>query len=294
MHVGYCERCRYIDLVENVKGICPRCSGNMGPLGIGTAEWNRLGDDEKTALIRRRFPEHASESRGIPEPEYQAGSGYAQPEEPEEEYREEAEPEQPEEAEALDPEEAGLEQAEKADAVDREETGPEQTEDFGEAESAYPEEEPGQPGETEEAEAESPESAGAWYHSNQNQNPAAGTGAPENGTEEPSLRSETEEPSPRSAIPGEYVYVCYKCNTVAVHDGTHEKYFCTECGADMVNVGYTRDAWNGLSKEQKRTVAENAKIMRMFTSIKQDKYEENGDSHTQSIINVVKNPDSGY
>ena len=268
MHVGYCERCRYIDLMENVKGICPRCSGNMGPLGIGTAEWNRLGDDEKTALIRRRFPEHTSESRGIPEPEYQAGSEYAQPEEPEEVYREEAEPEQPEEAEALDPGEAELEQPENADAVDY--------------------------GETEEAEAESPESAGAWYHSNPNQNPAAGTGAPGNETEEPSLRSETEEPSPRSAIPGEYVYVCYKCNTVAVHDGTHEKYFCTECGADMVSVGYTREAWNGLSKEQKRTVAENAKIMRMFTSIKQDKYDENGDSHTQSIINVVKNPDSGY
>ncbi len=57
MHIGCCENCRYIDLVENVTGVCPRCGNMMTSLGIESSAWNAMGDDERSAMIAGLFPE---------------------------------------------------------------------------------------------------------------------------------------------------------------------------------------------------------------------------------------------
>ena len=91
-----------------------------------------------------------------------------------------------------------------------------------------------------------------------------------------------------------HVYVCYKCNSVAGHDGAQDRYFCADCGSDMVYVGYTVRQWADLSKEAKRKVTEDAKVMHMVSEIQRDDYDAGGPEHTPSIINVVKDPNKAY
>ena len=62
----------------------------------------------------------------------------------------------------------------------------------------------------------------------------------------------------------------------------------------MVNVGYTVRQWADLSKDEKRIVTEDAKIMHMVSEIKSEDYGVAGAEHTPSIINVIKYPDSDY
>ncbi len=100
---------------------------------------------------------------------------------------------------------------------------------------------------------------------------------------------EPEEPEDEPVEEHDFVYVCYKCNTVAAHDGQQEGYYCPECGSDMVAVGYTTDKWADLTKEEKRRIAEDAKISHMVSAIKEASYEENEGVSTPKIINVVKN-----
>ena len=87
----------------------------------------------------------------------------------------------------------------------------------------------------------------------------------------------------------EYVYVCYKCNSIAGHDGENEGYYCPECGSAMVETGFDTIEWANLSKEEKRNVMEGAKIRHMLTAIKEASYEDGESEKTQSIINVVGN-----
>ncbi len=107
-----------------------------------------------------------------------------------------------------------------------------------------------------------------------------------------------EEESAAENEPDEYdlnrVYVCYKCNTVASHDGSQDRYYCYECGSDMVGTGYSIRGWSDLSKEEKRKVTEDAKLMHMVSEIKRDDYGDGGPDHTPSIINVVKDPNKVY
>ena len=160
MHIGRCENCKYMDLVENVGGKCPRCGARMVSLGIESVRWNRMSKETRTAILLEMFPEDA-------------GS----------------------------------------------------------------EEEPG---------------------------------APE------ALREDE----------GDKVYVCYSCSNFAEHDGSHDRYYCTECGSDMVYVGYPSVKWAELSPEDKRKAAEDAKIRHMVTEIKKAEIEDNAES-TPNIINVV-------
>lgn len=51
MHVGCCEKCRYIDLVENWPGGCPRCGGQMISLCVDTDHWNRMNPEGRKSLI---------------------------------------------------------------------------------------------------------------------------------------------------------------------------------------------------------------------------------------------------
>lgn len=51
MHVGCCEKCRYIDLVENWPDGCPRCGGQMISLCVDTDHWNRMNPEGRKSLI---------------------------------------------------------------------------------------------------------------------------------------------------------------------------------------------------------------------------------------------------
>lgn len=85
------------------------------------------------------------------------------------------------------------------------------------------------------------------------------------------------------------VYACYKCNSIAGHDGTLTHYYCSECGSDMVDIGITTKEWAELSKEDKRKITEEARIRHMVTAIKEASYDESDAEHMQNIINVVGN-----
>ena len=87
----------------------------------------------------------------------------------------------------------------------------------------------------------------------------------------------------------EYVYVCYKCSSIAGHDRENDRYYCPECGSDMVETGLSTIEWSNLSKEEKRNVMEEAKIRHMVTAIKEASYEDSENEKTQSIIKVVGN-----
>lgn len=83
------------------------------------------------------------------------------------------------------------------------------------------------------------------------------------------------------------VYACYKCNSIAGHDGVLDRYYCSECGSAMVDIGITTREWADLSKEDKRRVTEEARIRHMVTAIKKASYDESDEEHMQNIINVV-------
>mgnify|MGYP007070230629 CR=1 FL=1 len=128
MHIGCCENCKYVDLVENVTGVCPRCGGIIESLGIESASWNRMPDDEKSVVISSWF-----------EDEVLGGD-----------------------------------------------TGGDQTQ------------------------------------SNDKRR----------------------------------IYVCYKCGRFAVHHALQEKYYCRECGADMLDVGYSTSKWDNLTRYEQQKIAE--------------------------------------
>ncbi len=97
------------------------------------------------------------------------------------------------------------------------------------------------------------------------------------------------EEAAKQAEESEFVYVCYKCNTVAVHNGQQDAYFCPECGSDMVSVGFSTVEWADKTKEEKRKLTEEAKIAHMVSAIKEASLDENERVSTPNIINVVKN-----
>ncbi len=57
MYIGCCENCKYVDLVENVTGVCPRCGGIIESCGIESSAWNAMGDDERAKIIAGKFSE---------------------------------------------------------------------------------------------------------------------------------------------------------------------------------------------------------------------------------------------
>ena len=183
MHIGCCENCRYVDLLEYLTGGCPRCGGRMAPMGLKSSEWNDLSMRERENAIAEMFSEDEDNDAAGPA------------------------------------------------ADDGSEIIPSEKENIIEDEPARND-------------------------------------------------SEDEQAS-------EYVYVCYKCSTIAAHDGKRGSYFCPECGSDMVAVGFTPDAWSGMTKEEKRKAAEEAKIRHMVTAIKNAPIDDDDSEKTQNIINVV-------
>ncbi|MBO4889370.1 MAG: hypothetical protein J5574_00140 [Lachnospiraceae bacterium] len=269
MHIGFCENCRYTDLIENMESGCPRCGGALSPMGLTSAEWNAMSDEERADKIREKFPTHEDlwgpRVRTAPENEgatpEDAKGGVRNPDEP-----------------WVIEETASKPPVEKTDEWDVEEVPEEEPEELiEEVPEIVLEPLPEQLVDAIKLDAAKQETE----QTDQNEMPVITEPEPENVPKN--------EPDDT-----EYVFVCYKCNSVAGHDRSHDRYYCTECGSDMVDVGYTVMQWADLSKEEKRKVSENAKIVHMVSEIKRDNYEESEADHTPSIIKVVKNPDSDY
>ena len=67
MHVGCCENCRYIDLVENWPDGCPRCGGQMVSLCVDTDHWNRMNMEGRKSLIMNILTEPKLRPASMPE-----------------------------------------------------------------------------------------------------------------------------------------------------------------------------------------------------------------------------------
>ena len=77
------------------------------------------------------------------------------------------------------------------------------------------------------------------------------------------------------------------------------KYYTIEDGRvqihfNQMNEETEKNYLRNLSKEEKRKVTEDAKLMHMVSEIKRDDYGDGGPDHTPSIINVVKDPNKVY
>ncbi|MCR5591297.1 MAG: hypothetical protein K6F73_07150 [Lachnospiraceae bacterium] len=67
MHVGCCENCRFIDLVEGNPDGCPRCGGKLVSLNVDSVHWNRLNPAGKRMLVMQMLTEPQLRPMTIPE-----------------------------------------------------------------------------------------------------------------------------------------------------------------------------------------------------------------------------------
>lgn len=308
MHIGFCEKCRYIDLLENMGAACPRCGGQLTPAGITTDEWNRLSEAQRDELIHDRFPTH--EDLWGPEVKQAAVTKKDDTEDDSgavtvdgmQYFSVNVKPEEPQEPDDYDYEVTESDVSEYEESGDEAVTSEnvEEAAPFGGGMLALGEETgeditdvlrgviPEAPGSGPEESMEAGYTAGPEHEQGSGPELATET-APEPASEPVIIPKE--EPDPGDL---QYVYVCYRCNSIAAHDNDGGKYYCTDCGSDMVNVGLSVRRWADLSKEEKRNVTEGAKIMHMVTEIKRDNYDDGVSEQTPSIINVVKDPNSAY
>ncbi|MCR5591519.1 MAG: hypothetical protein K6F73_08290 [Lachnospiraceae bacterium] len=69
MIVVVCEKCRYTDLGDVNKNVCPRCGARMVPSGLTSAQYNELvisGDDVFSEAESKAEPETQDENRLLP------------------------------------------------------------------------------------------------------------------------------------------------------------------------------------------------------------------------------------
>ena len=231
MHVGCCEYCRYIDLVENLPNGCPRCGGSMISLGVESSRWNEMNAEGKKSLIIRMLTEPKLRPQAAPE----AGA-------------------------QTDPDKQADARAEMEDLAETRAEFVRQAETRNE-----------QVKQAEEALEQARQAEAAVEAENQARLEAA--------LQEQSLKEAQQE----------YVFVCCKCNTIAKHNRTRPMYYCTECGAEMVNSGITAENWVSLSKEEKRKASEDAQLRHMYSAIAEASDDDSDGNNTVNIINVVQN-----
>ena len=220
MHVGCCENCRDIDLIENLANGCPRCGGRMVSLGVDSVHWNQMNAEGKKSLVIRM----------LTEPEFRP------------EMKPESEAEEAKQAET------------RAELIRQADTRNEQVR---QAEEVLE-----QARQTEEAVEQARQADLEAF------------------TQQQSLNKPEEKE--------EYVFVCCKCSTIAAHDRSHDRYFCTECGSDMVDTGYSTVQWATLSREEKRRISGDAQIRHMASAINMASSGDTGSWSTQNIIDVIK------
>ncbi len=68
------------------------------------------------------------------------------------------------------------------------------------------------------------------------------------------------------------IYICYKCDKVVSHDDEAARYYCPECGSDMIWTGFSTEEWGKLSIRAKHNATENAKIRYIESKIKKSEF----------------------
>ena len=294
MLIGCCGNCRYTDLLRDILDTCPRCGARMVSLGVDSIDWNDLDAEGRQEIIDRTLPPDSPEGAEPPIPDtfwelYPKREPKIKPGH-EEVTVQITEPDN------------GQEEKNETEAVNEQDPYPGPNGDFTPRyEAVRFEELVGIPRPVFEPEpSEEPEIIPAGD--------VAEDPDPEQGepgimdiripTEQiketaaiPDPESEVEEKQDREVADNTdhtdhtgnsgYVYVCYRCNSIAGRDG-----ICPECGSDMIQVGYTAREWSFLSKQEKRQAAEDAKIRHMVSAIMEAPIDDS--ESVQSIINVVK------
>ena len=120
MYIGCCENCKYVDLVENVTGVCPRCGGIIESCGIESSAWNAMGDDERAKIIAGKFPKSNEITDVIDDNKTDAITGEA---DTEQEITRDIQKTEPEETVTSD-----VPEAEEPEAESEEETAEDETE----------------------------------------------------------------------------------------------------------------------------------------------------------------------
>lgn len=270
MHIGCCEKCRYLDLIENVDSECPRCGAKMVSLNVGTRAWNRMSASDKEEMINRVVPR-------IPVSEVfmQLVNGTTT---------------EPETAEA--PVKAPVPDPEPIFRVSADVTAEPEPEPAWNEEPELEEPKPEMP--KQQAAEDTPKTGDAKPVTKESEQTGEAVAEPVVEAAPVPIAKMFTKPVHAADVRFDMVYVCYKCNSVAAHDGVEDRYYCSECGSDMVDIGLTTREWADLSKEEKRRMAEEAKIRHMVTAIKNSSFDEGENVSTPNIINVVQNKDSIY
>jgi predicted Fe-S protein YdhL (DUF1289 family) len=121
MYIGCCENCKYVDLVENVTGVCPRCGGIIESCGIESSAWNAMGDDERAKIIAGKFSEDDEITDVIDDNKTDAIADEA---DTEQEITHDIQKTEPEETEVPDVPEAEESEAESEEEITEDETEP--------------------------------------------------------------------------------------------------------------------------------------------------------------------------
>ena len=88
----------------------------------------------------------------------------------------------------------------------------------------------------------------------------------------PAQDTAASEPSLFNEKLNEYVYACFNCDSISSYENESGKYFCPECGSDMMWTGFTVYEWGKLSIRAKRNATENSKIRYIESRIKKSDF----------------------
>ena len=197
MHVGCCENCRYIDLVEDHPDGCPRCKGKLVSLCVDSTHWNSMNSAGRRLLIMNILTEPKLRPLSMPEFE-------------------------------LDPDEKKeviTELVKKADERD----------------------------------VQVREATDAVHGARQ---------------VEHSVKKDQQElisaVIKEKLATQEFAFVCSKCNRVIGHVRRNEKYYCNDCGAEMLDSGYRTNIWISLSKEEKRKIISETQLQHIVKAISEN------------------------
>ena len=304
MHVGCCENCRYLDLVENLPNGCPRCGRRMVSLGVDSVVWNSMHPEARKAVIIRVLTEPELRPGSESEVTSQSIRGNNSEDNltehaPKVEPETESESESQKQARPLTGQER-LSQL-KAERKRQAKLKAEQ-ERLAELERARQEEEQRRL-EKLKAEQERQEKLRAEAIKQAEIRgeqirlaelaieEARRTEQLVEEEQQAHIRAEkkrlAEEKAEKERAAG-YVFVCCKCDTITSHDRSSYIYYCTECGSIMVDTGYKTSDWAAMSKDEKRQISEGVKLRYMVNEIEKASGHDKDAENMQSIIDVVQ------
>ena len=187
MHVGCCEKCRFIDLVENHPNGCPRCGGHFVSLCVDSVHWNRLNTEGRKALVMHILTEPKLRPASIPEFE-------------------------------LDPE---FKKTVIDDLVKK----------------------------ADDRDVQVRHAKDAVHESRMVEMSVQKA-------QQDLLRSVIDEKKATQ----EYAFICSKCGGIAGHVRRFNKYYCIDCGSEMLDSGYSFNYWQSFPKEKQDKLISDAQF----------------------------------